>query len=166
MSTSGSFWTFLTTARAWLAASSDFRAWCGATDAADALNYIHLFAATPNTAQLKYAVIAYTHGLQADRDTTGQGEAAFTIDRAIRLAFFEWLAVGTPHSAAASEAFGNNLGLFYAYALDNSWGSLHLRRIAHEFDARAPIPGDWHIEDGTAEGRMGYHAALVIEEDR
>ena len=166
MPTSGSWFAYLTAVRTWLAASSDLRTWCGASDAADALNYLYLFAAAPAPTQLKYGILSFAKPLEANRDTVGQGDGAFRILRSVRLDVFHWLAAGAPHSEADATEFGNFLGLLWSYALDNSWGTIHLARIAQEFDARAAIPGDWHIQEATDAGRAGYKWTYIFDEDR
>lgn len=167
MPTSDSWFAYLSAVRSWLAASSDFRTWCGAADAADALNYLYLFATTPSPTQLKYGVISFAKPLEANRDTVGNGDGAFRIVRSVRLDVFHFLAAGAPHSEADATEFGNFLGALWTYALDNSWGStVHFNRLAQEFDPKAPIPGDWHIQEATDAGRCGYKWTYILDEDR
>lgn len=167
MPASGSWFAYLSAVRTWLAASSDFRAWCGAVDAADALNYLYLFAASPTPSQTQYAILSFSKPLEANRDTAGQGDGAFRIVRSVRLDVYHWLAVGAPHSEAAGTTFGNFLGALWTYMLDNSWGAtVQFSRLAQEFDARAAIPGDWHIQEGTDAGRAGYKWSYILDEDR
>jgi hypothetical protein len=159
MATSGIWWSYVTAMRGLLSRRSAFQNWVGATTAAAALDYLHLFRAAPDLTQLRFAVVGRSEALQFLRRATGHGLAAFAAQQngSCMVAFYRYLGVGSDYGATSAERFFNDVGSIVEEVMASSWsGQVRVNRIQEQFE----LPEDFPMPD--SEGRRGYVSAWVF----